>query len=54
MDSYKWMLVYAAMFIWGLICVFVRKPDESLIEGMLWYGLAVLIAMLVVRIIGRK
>ena len=47
------LIVYTAMFIWGLICMFVRKPAESFIVGILWYGLAWLIAMLAAWIIGR-
>jgi hypothetical protein len=51
----QWLVVYTAMWIWGMICLFARDLDkESLLVGVLWYGVAGLIALAAVTIITRK
>lgn len=49
------LIVYTAMWIWGIICMFVRDyKNEPFWVSVLWYGLAGAIAVAVVAIITRK
>ena len=55
MDTHlQWAVIYLAMWLWGMICMFVRQREvEPLWETMLLYFVAALIAVAAALIIRR-